>query len=85
MNARPTDVVYLVNLADHADMEHGCESVVSAQDSYDDALQSLLRVRVAERFHLNEARRLGAAAHYEEVRIEAALAAGAQPREIRRD
>lgn len=83
MSARPTDVLYLVELADHADVEH--DDPRDPQELFDEALRDLLRYRTAERFHREEARRLSDLAHYAEFRIEAALAKGARPLEVIRD
>jgi hypothetical protein len=85
MSARPFDVAFLVEISDHADIEHEEEPRATVQEQFDEALVDLMRYRRAEREALNEAARLGGLAHYAEFRIEAALAAGAKPLEVRRD
>lgn len=82
MSARPTDVLYDVTLADHADMEHESDAPATPQELFDAALRDLLRYRTAERFHRSEAARLANLAHYAEVRIEIAIADGAAPCEV---
>ncbi len=83
MSARPFDVAFLVELSDHADIEH--EDPRDPQEQFDEALRDLMRYRRAEREARLEAARLDNLAHYAEFRIEAALAAGAKPLEVRRD
>jgi hypothetical protein len=85
VNARPHDIAFLMDIIDHADIEHEDEPRATVQEQFDAALVDLMRYRRAEREALNEAARLAGLAHYAEFRIEAALAAGAKPLEVRRD
>ena len=83
MSARPYDLPFLMEAADHADLEH--EDPRDPQEQFDEALRDLMRYRRAEREARLEAARLDNLAHYAEFRIEAALAAGAKPLEVRHD